>query len=321
MIDLLWSLLIFGRLPTKLRHSGTGQSCCTCVSRSLEIKRQSFNFGVKEHWVINHQLELKICDVTRIHLIPRKHPRPKLETCVKCLWHNLCFINSFSPGINFLYLHNFKAPSRIIKTRACCHLRPFSQALIAALKATMFCCLQWPLLQIVVIDTHLVRNSKKSKLYSISYIYIYMCLLLWCLLNKWWTISAPSHFRLLLCIIPYYWDLPPRFMERILWIPFWKVTAKVKITFPCHPSSICSCRISSKSIKALSHCLPFSQALIAALKAMALQKPDPDSSDVKKVVIYTEKLLKTTIRHHMLPLCPHMLPLWPPYAPYRPSHR
>ena len=83
VIDLTWSLLMCGRLPTKLRNSGTRQSCCTCVSSSLEIKRQSFNFreGALKDKSANEIYE----DVTRIHPIPEKNLRPKLETCVKCL--------------------------------------------------------------------------------------------------------------------------------------------------------------------------------------------------------------------------------------------
>lgn len=110
-------------------------------------------------------------------------------------------------------------------------------------------------------------------------IYTYYCGVSWINDGPCLQLHISGCYMLLLCITPYCWDLPLNFMARILFYPFWKSTAKVKITFPCHPSSMCSCRISSKSIKAWSHCLPFSQALMAALKAMALQKPDPDGSE------------------------------------------
>ena len=126
-----------------------------------------------------------------------------------------------------------------------------------------------------------ISVSEIQRNVSCMYMYLYIYIRIVCGVSwiKWWTMSAPSHFRLLLCITPYWWDLPLNFMARIPKKSLLKSHKKKwKLAFPCHPSSMCSCRISSKSIKALSHRLPFSQALMAALKAMALQKPDPDGS-------------------------------------------
>ena len=116
-------------------------------------------------------------------------------------------------------------------------------------------------------------------MYIHIYIFIYTYCL-WCLLNKMMDDVCTFTFQVFfLCITPYWWDLPLNFMARIPKKSLLKSHKKKwKLAFPCHPSSMCSCRISSKSIKALSHCLPFSQALMAALKAIALQKPDPDGS-------------------------------------------
>lgn len=107
VIDLTWSLLMCGRLPTKLRNGGTRQSCCTCVSSSLEIKRRSFNFGVKEHWKINQQMKSMRMWQEFIQFQKKIWGRNLKLAWNACLYL-LCFVKSFS--------HQLSLPAQLQRT-------------------------------------------------------------------------------------------------------------------------------------------------------------------------------------------------------------
>ena len=145
-----------------------------------------------------------------------------MPVCTSC-------VSSSLSVINFLYLHNFSAPSRIIKTRACCHLRPFSHALMAALKATMFCSLQWPRnCRYCRCDRYQSQKFKEMYLECICiFIYTYC---LWCLLNKMMDDVCTFTFQVVTMHYPLLMGFAPELHgKNPKKIPFEKSQKKVKI--------------------------------------------------------------------------------------------